>query len=226
MFSGRAVYECLGKETELCENQALFVPPDISHRYIGSDENLVKASVAFSVGTSGIFADTNAQKIVFSQDVTENMNFILEHCDKEDAFVPSLISGRTLEIIYSVLNTLKIKLPKNDEQKSDPRFLVAKEYISENKNRIITCEDVAKECCLSVKQISRIFKSCTGGSLFEYITEVRLKEAKRLLLHGEYRVKEVGYMLGFENECSFTAFFKRHCGTSPGSYRRQRLYEK
>jgi AraC-like DNA-binding protein len=44
--------------------------------------------------------------------------------------------------------------------------------------------------------------------------------AKQLLLEDK-SVKEIGYSLGFDNESGFVSFFKRHCGVSPGVYKKE-----
>ena len=58
-------------------------------------------------------------------------------------------------------------------------------------------------------------------SLHSYITEIN--SAKELLLDEAYSVKEIRYALGFDNECGFISFFKRHTGTPPGIYRKNKI---
>ncbi|MBO5059792.1 MAG: helix-turn-helix transcriptional regulator [Clostridia bacterium] len=224
-FSGKVQYECGGSLTELCGNQALFITPDTPHKYIKCSEDLLKVSLAFSFdknkAVSTLFSNIKTKKLNFSNDISENVNFVLKQSEKKDFLIPGIISGRIIEIIYSVFNTLQISLPQTSDKNFDSRILVAKEYIKNNKHRIITCKDVAKECCLSSKQLSRIFKSYTGVSIFEYIIDQRIKYSKKLLLQSEHSIKEISFMLGFENECSFVSFFKRHCGMPPGNFRKQ-----
>ena len=227
VLDGKMCYECDGETMELCSNQAVLIPPNSAHRYVSCDKDLLKAAIAFSLSGNGaalMASDLErVEKFDFSEDITENVNFILRQSEKKDFLAPGIISGRILEIIYSVCAILQIRLPESDDKEADPRVLVAKEYIDNNKHRIINCEDVAKECCLSVKQLNRVFKNDTGSSVFEYIVNVRTKYAKKLLLQSEYSIKEISLMMGFENECSFVLFFKRHCGMPPGSFRKQNL---
>ena len=63
----------------------------------------------------------------------------------------------------------------------DKRYIDVKEYIDNNKQRIINCEDVAKECFLSAKQLNRVFKNSTGITVFEYIVASKIKYAKQFL---------------------------------------------
>ena len=120
---------------------------------------------------------------------------------------------------YSFFYLLGIKIPKRNNLTSDPRFLVAKTFIESNTGRLITCSDISKECCLSTRQLSRIFKTETGKSLSKYIIAAKIKRAKRLLLDTQHSIKEISFLLGFENESSFSSFFKRYCEMTPGSFR-------
>ncbi len=222
VFSGDHCYECGGKIVEIRERQALFISPGVPHKYVGYSNDLCKLSLAFAFtensAISRIFSGIEFEKLNFSDDVAENVNFILKQSDKRDVFAPQLIGGRIVEIIYSVLSSLKLSLPETDDGDCDSRVTVAKDYIAKNRHRIIHCEDVAKECCLSSKQLNRVFRSYTGSSVSEYIVNSRIQYAKQLLLQNKYSIKEIGFMLGFEDECGFISFFKRHCGMPPGSF--------
>ncbi len=219
VFSGTVTYECDGREQRISAGQALFLPPDVPHQFVCCSRDAVKVSLAVAFA---IFEGREAQVFAFSKELAERMDYILMQSGQKDVLTPGIISGRILEMVFMVCESLKIELPQHREGDLDPRFLVAKDYIENNHNRTISCEDVAMECCLSSKQISRIFKIYTGSSLFEYIVKERMKYAKELLLHSEASIKEISFTMGFENECSFISFFKRHSGMPPGIYRKEK----
>ena len=225
VFSGRVNYECNGSNVELKKGEALLIPSDMSHKYLGCDDKLLKGSIAFSFETNAFFNHTECEKFLFSKDIAANTDFALKQCSINNVFIPGIVCGRMLEILYSVCNSMNIEIPLSINCNSDSRLDFAQKYINENKNRILSCEDVAKACGLSSKQLSRIFKNNLDCSLFDYIVEVRLKYAKKLLRNSEYSIKEVGYMLGFESESSFVSFFKRNCNMPPGIYRKNKMSE-
>lgn len=220
VFSGTVFYEYCNTVMELTEGQAVLIPPNVPHRYIKCSDNMRKGALAFAFGNSSFLTDIGVKHFEFPDEIAMNMDFILKQSDSKDIFTKSLISGRVLEMIYCVLSCLNVQLPKSGEKGVDSRFLVAKAYIDNNKHRMITSDDVAKECCLSSRQLNRIFKNYTGSSLFEYITDIKMKYAQKLLLKSEHSIKEIGFMLGFENECSFVSFFKRHSGMTTGEFRK------
>ena len=160
------------------------------------------------------------KKFRFSRDICNNVEFILKQSDKDDVFTPTVVSGRLSEIVAEVVRSVNGRLPPASHVIEDPRVTVAKEYIHNNRSRLITGDDVAKECCISRKQLDRIFKSQTDNTVYDHIVETKLSYAKQLLL-GDKSVKEIGYSLGFDNESGFVSFFKRHCGVSPGVYKKE-----
>jgi len=219
VFSGMITYECDGVMRQISAGQALFLPSEFPHRFLSCSPDTIKASLAVA---SPIFAECQAQLFPFPQKLAELMDFVLVQSEHKDALASGIISGRILEMIFMVCQSLKANVPRQNEAEFDPRYLVARDYIENNRSRMVSCEDVAKECCLSPKQIGRIFKNQTGSSLFDYIIKERMKYAKELLHQSEGSIKEISFAMGFENECSFISFFKRHSGITPGAYRNKR----
>lgn len=69
--------------------------------------------------------------------------------------------------------------------------------------------------------MTRLFKSATGFTIFEYLYQRRINQAKILfLLDPERPVTEVGYEVGFKHPSHFTRVFKRIAGQTPESFRR------
>ena len=87
---------------------------------------------------------------------------------------------------------------------------------------MITGDDVAKECSISRKQLDRIFKAETDKTVYDYIVDTKVSYAKQLLREDK-SVKEISYDLGFDNVSGFVSFFGRHCGISPGAYKKENL---
>jgi len=221
VFSGNVVYD-FGNKIECADSGcAILIPPNFPHRFMECDDNLLKASIAFSVDMPW-FNFGNIQKIVLNS-ISEDINFILQIAESDDIFTSQLVCGRLFEIFYTVCKALDVNLPEKRTISFDSRFIVAKKFIEENCYRIINTEDVARECGLSSKQLNRIFGQNANKSLHEYIVDVRIKTATNMLKNEELSIKEIGYALGFENESGFVSFFKRHCGISPGIYRKTHM---
>ena len=57
-----------------------------------------------------------------------------------------------------------------------------------------------------------------GVTLFEYRTQVRVQEAKNLLLSNRYSITEIAGMCGYSNASKFSATFKKITGVNPREY--------
>ena len=220
VFGGSISYECNNTLYKLNKGEAIIIPALVNHHYVTCSKDIFKTAIAFSADGSTLKTiDTfviNIDDIIY-----ENFNNILIQTDKDNIFIPYIISGRTVEILYSVFEKLISAIPKDTSNFKDPRFLVAKAFIENNNCKNISCTEVANECCLSTKQLNRIFKKETEKSVSEYINFTKLKYAKKLLFDKKLSVKEVCFELGFENESSFISFFKRQSGLTPGVFRKQ-----
>lgn len=225
VVSGEITYECGDEIVSVPKDHALLIPPGVAHRSLDNSANFLKASFAFlpdlSKEPSLSLPQDRVVSFVYPRRITEDIDRILLTCETCDAFTAYLVSAYCLGILYDMIRALEIDIPARGGAQVDPRFDIAKSFIRNNKNRLIFCEDVAKECCLSSKQLNRIFKQHTGKTLFEYIVDSRLRYAQNLLLQSGATIKEIGYMLGFENESSFISFFKRQCGMPPSAFRKQ-----
>ncbi len=110
-----------------------------------------------------------------------------------------------------------------DDLDIDDPILKALRYLSERLcDPGLTPSAVASRAGLDLWRFCRKFKSVTGRTCNEFIAEMRMREAIRLLARDDLLVKEVAYRVGFEDANYFSRRFKRVVGKSPTSYRRGR----
>lgn len=84
-------------------------------------------------------------------------------------------------------------------------------------------DELAKLCGISVRQLTRGFRTSRGSSIGDYIEQRRMETAKRLLMAGN-SVKTIAFAMGFASPSSFTYAFRRAVGISPTHFRtRQRV---
>ncbi len=96
------------------------------------------------------------------------------------------------------------------------------EYVSANYMKRITLNDISDHVSFSVSYLSRIFKEEKGISLSSYINEVRIRNAKSMLLSSDIPLSSLAYCCGFDDQSYFTKVFKKLTGTTPGKYREKR----
>lgn len=96
-----------------------------------------------------------------------------------------------------------------------------KDWVWDNLNSEIRLETVARHIGFSPKSFSRFFKKNTGKSFIQYVNELRVGQACRLLMQSDSSVAEVCYASGFQNLSNFNRQFKERKGVSPKEFRSQ-----
>ena len=82
-----------------------------------------------------------------------------------------------------------------------------------------TSKDVAKKIGISYSRFRKAFKKFTGTSPSKYMSDLKLNEAKLLLIKTSMSIKEISYSLNFDNPKYFNIFFKRRTGQTPKEYK-------
>jgi two-component system response regulator YesN len=93
------------------------------------------------------------------------------------------------------------------------------EYIQENYYKDLNMATVSNHISMNYTYFSQAFKQYTGESFVSYLKKVRISKAKELLKTSEFKVYEVGEMIGFENAKHFHRVFREMEGISPVEYR-------
>lgn len=95
----------------------------------------------------------------------------------------------------------------------------AKEYIDEHFAEAISVRDVADAVCISESYLKSLFKKNSSSSYTEYLTTVRINQAKKLLKTTEKSIMEIAMDVGYQTPNSFSALFKRETGMTPTQYK-------
>lgn len=97
------------------------------------------------------------------------------------------------------------------------------EYIRSNMHSCeISLAAAAEKFGMSATVLSRLIKQNIGYTFTDYLVELRLEEAKRLLRETDLPVKDIVCRVGYVDLSSFTQKFKLKEGTTPGKYRKER----
>lgn len=102
--------------------------------------------------------------------------------------------------------------------KSQPLWLTVT-YIQEHYKEHITLEELSRVADRNPQYISAVFSKACGMSLKEYITSLRMEEAKKLLRSTSIPISEVALKSGYQDTKYFSRTFMKSTGTSPREYR-------
>ena len=96
----------------------------------------------------------------------------------------------------------------------------AENWLSKNFREPRTVAAVVAAIGLPERSLKRRFKLATGSTLIEYVQNLRIEEAKRLLEVESISFDDIAGAVGYENAAFFRRLFKRCTGLAPGQYHR------
>ena len=96
------------------------------------------------------------------------------------------------------------------------------QYINEHYPEELSVNRIAREFLISRTQLYNLFKEVLHMSITDYLQQVRLTQAKSLLLNTTYSVEIVSQMVGYGNISSFSRVFKAKTGEAPLQYRKKK----
>ena len=115
----------------------------------------------------------------------------------------------------------KVEQPEvkgNDEQLMERIMKAINKNLSDSDFNV---EMLTQEVGISRAQLHRKMKELTGISTSEFIRNIRLEQAARLLKEQKINVTQVAYTVGFSNLAHFSTIFRKHFGVAPSEYAEQ-----
>lgn len=132
------------------------------------------------------------------------------------------------EMLSMLLNQIFISLHRQltKDRKIKNEYLetemeLATQYFNDNYNSQISIENYASQRGMSISWFIRSFKQYKNMTPMQYIVSLRITNAQMLLETTNYNVKEIGYIVGYENPLYFSRIFSKYKGVSPSEYRKQ-----
>ena len=136
-------------------------------------------------------------------------------------YVDSAASAR--EYIVQMLRRLIDYRNQVSDKKYTEIIEKAKTYIQENyQNEEMSLQSVASNVNVSSNHFSAIFRKETGETFIDYLTKVRMDNAKDLLTCTSMKTSEIGFEVGYRDPHYFSYIFKKTQGMSPKEYRRKK----
>ena len=138
----------------------------------------------------------------------------IQRCELADSFegVNELSYRMVMDYAERVA---KLKLGQN------PSVLVTKvsNYVQQHLSDAIKVEDIAESLFMGRSRLSTNFKNETGMNLSDYIVQLKIDEAKRLLRYSNKSFTAIAMYLGFSSPSHFSKVFKKQTETTPFEYR-------
>ena len=217
----------------------LITSPDLEHVWEQNDclsEEIREVTVQFDIdfGDNSIFARNpfNSMKKMMVE-AQKGLCFPMDAIMKVYQQIDTLSSIKDGFYAFMQFMTILYELSKCEgarplasssfakvEVSSDSRRVQkVKNFIDQNYRYEIRLPQLADIAGMSPSAFSRFFKLHTGRNLSEYIIDLRLGYASRMLVDSTHSIAEISFSCGFNNLSNFNRIFKKRKGCSPSEFR-------
>ena len=181
------------------------------------DNGIPEASIKQVFANTIDFFNQVQKKVI---ETNSNLRRIYEH---DATFMGKLFIVESSHCMKTLATQIIMAIMAGLEtQKNDRKNVIIHEIstiIEEHFAMPLSVEFLAEKVYLSPNYLSTIFKEGTGKTLLEYITDIRISEAVKMLLYTRKRIHEVAAAVGYESPSYFSSVFYRNKGLTPNQYR-------
>lgn len=233
-FSGRAELVLGGQRYILAEGEAALVPPHVPHLErlaslhqayhliwlrIATDRIAIHGS-SYSRGNR--FQLVRGATVAPSGAIARFFEGAVEESISRGPLWFTLVRARMAEGLVRIIRHLDTHgLGQSPEDSRRNVIDVAKSFIQSHFSEDLSLEQIAREVYLSPNYFSSLFTQASGVTVFEYLQQVRLEEAMRLLRESEHSILGIARRVGIHSASYFSRLFKRHTGLSARDYRQK-----
>ncbi|MDA9038119.1 AraC family transcriptional regulator [Flavobacteriaceae bacterium] len=229
---GRYTFQVLEDHSMLLYNPQKALPIDVE---LAPDTWMVSVLISIAKFHSLFSADANHISFLSSENSArkyyDNLPFTSSIAVVLSQMLQAKVhdSMRSLYFKGKVYELLSLYFNKNEDPSVEQcPFLIdeenvqkirkAKKIILERMTDPPSLEALAHEIGLSLKKLKEGFKQIYGDTVFAYLLDHKMEEARRMLDSQKYNVNEVGLKLGYSTASHFIAAFKKKYGTTPKKY--------
>jgi len=124
-----------------------------------------------------------------------------------------------IELKNKLIKTIK-NIIMNSNSNLEELINEAKVYINNNYMVDITLESVANEMCISSYYFSKLFKKEAEINFIDYLTNIRIKNAKYMIRNTNKSIKQISKEVGYNDPNYFSRVFKKQTDYSPSKYKK------
>lgn len=239
--NAKGVRRIVGDSQEVIDNYdlCLITSPDLEHVWEqnechSDDIREITVQFDFSMSDETLFGRNPYASITrMMQEAKKGLSFPMQAIMKVYGMLDTLSSVKDgfyavqqfLTILYelsrcenarTLASSSYAKVTVEDDSR---RILKVKNFISKNYMDELRLPELASLAGMSSSAFSRFFKLHTGRNISEYIIDLRLGYAARMLVDTDKSISEIGFDCGFNNLSNFNRIFKKKKGCSPSEFR-------
>ncbi|MBO9728578.1 MAG: helix-turn-helix domain-containing protein [Chitinophaga sp.] len=165
-----------------------------------------------------------AKGVLFTGPTVVNAKMIMQQMLFESGLTRAALMLRLLDILAQSTTAQVLSSPYYnvvDNSGEAKKINKVFDYIFQHFKEEIALQDVADLIPMSSAAFCRFFKRKTNRTLIDFVKEIRIGHAAKLLLEGDYNVTEACYQSGYNNISNFNKHFREVKGLSPREFLRQ-----
>jgi AraC-like DNA-binding protein len=233
VLRGRILVATSGEPLEVRSGSALLVAPYMYHlsRSIGpSAETVWISATPNHMGLSYCTVDRECRVSAFG--AIDLLDFppanrilaqLTAEAKRQERGWPLLCRSQMNVLLVNTLRRLDVDgraLPAYDEWSAAEIVThEARTYIQRNYKHPISLAQVAHHVALSPNYLATLFKKQFNRTIIDFLTEVRIEEAKRLLGEKDRKIADIADEVGYHSPYYFSRAFKKETGQSPKAFR-------
>lgn len=223
-YSGNGELEYEGKTYSLGENDVFLIDCKKEHYYHTTGDAWEHSDLHFTGGESDFLYQKyfEGQTPVIHLANRDSYQPVLEQILLDHTSAPperEWLVSCGIERLLLYLHTQVSVSSTADTTPETIRYL--QKYMENNFTKQLTLDNLASFAGISKYHLSREFKKYTSFSPKEYITRLRISQAKILLSSTTLPAYKIGMLVGIPNETNFIRLFKEYAQMTPGEYRNQ-----
>ncbi|WP_096187558.1 response regulator transcription factor [Evansella halocellulosilytica] len=157
-----------------------------------------------------------------------NMGYNVQELEKNKysiihAIDEAPLAREVMEHLNQFIKEAKKCIDKNQPHSGNPNMNKILEYISNHYMEPLSLSEVAKHFHFNPSYFSSYFTAHNHESFIEYLNNIRIKEAAKLLRTSSSPISEISGIVGYSDHSYFCKVFKKITGLSPSKYRRKTI---
>lgn len=208
-------YNNLGLKTDNIILQ--FLPDFLGDSFYGINETILLKKLIQRANNGIEFKDPQLKKKVFELLIKLN-----DTSGFESILIMMEILHR-LSISTDITQFASSGFSKEINEKDSERINKVYQFVLNNFHREIQLSEVAELSFLGISPFCRFFKKRTHKSFSQFLNEVRIGHACKLLIENNLSISQITYSCGFNSQTNFNRQFKKLKNVSPRDYQKTHL---
>ena len=220
---------------ECSKGDIIFIPPSVVHQVTSLTEDATIRGISYELSLLKI----EGLKMDFSElfHRSQSLQYIVTSEAKEHGVLCAYISNifasygnfSTVHKIQILSNLLLVmsrligmfQLEISTHDKNYKKLKPVLSYVEQNYMEKIQVSQLGKIIHVCDDRLIRLFKEVTGETPIEYIMNLRVEAAIKMLSSTDFSVADIADRTGFGSDTYMTRVFKQRLNTTPGKYRRK-----